>query len=81
MSEVSLLGRSWNWSWGNLLMVDGQVCQTHQWVTLLILDILLGKEGVLFFRDGLDGIVQGDGGIWTLDGSLFNFNNFIFIFS
>ena len=81
MNEVSLLGRSWNWSCGNLLMVDGQVCQTHQWVTLLILDILLGKEGVLFFRDGLDGIVQGDGRIWTMDGSLFNFNNSIFVFS
>ena len=59
-------------------MVDGQVCQAHQWVALLIMEILLGKEGVLCFREGFDGIVQRDGRIWTMDGRLFNFNDSIF---
>ena len=61
MNEVSLLGGSWNWSRGNLLMVDGQVCQTHQWMALLIMEILLGKGGILCFRECFDGIVQRDG--------------------
>ena len=55
--------------------MDGEICQTHQWMILLILKVFLGKEGVFFFGEGLDGIVQwNSGSVWSLDGRLFNFN-------
>ena len=78
MSGVSLLGGSRNWSCGWILLVDGHVCQTHKWMALLIMEILLGKEGVLCFREGFDGIVQRNGRVWSMDNTLFNFNDSIF---
>ena len=63
------------------MLVDGKVCQTHEWMALLVMQILWGKVGIFFFRDGLDGIVQRNGGDWSMDGGwLFNFNDSI-IFS
>ena len=70
--------RRWLVSCGWLLLVDGKVCQTHEWVALLVMQILWGKVGIFFFRDGLDGIVQWNGGDWSMDVGLFNFNHSIF---
>ena len=73
-----LMLRRWLVSCGCLLLVDGKVCQTHKWMmALLVMEVLRRKIGILFFRDGLDGIVQRNGGDWNMDGGLFNFNDFI----